>query len=270
MPGKACWYITQQRILAVVVVMLANNGGDDCVLSKTSGRGSTGIRNNGKSTRGILRCKSERASPTQKRRIKKNVRFSDCIDLEQAEYAINAQAEKHKEEYAHQTVINGSYNSATESQLQKYFWLPTEGELRWLVGEQNVHLESVRWFGRAITGMVRVKNLDYEKKIEILYTFDDWTTSYTVKGAYVESPSPQEDRFSFCLFLPFLKLDLCIYFYIRYECGGMVYWDNNCGGNYKFVCHSVAASEGNGSGERTDDSNSFFNPFFDSDCSIFF
>lgn len=250
--------------------MLVNSGGGDCVLSKTSGRNITSVRNNGNSTRGILRSKSERTSPTQRRRIKKNVRFSDCFDLEQAEYAINTQAEKGSEKCTHLTVSNGPCSSASELQLQKYFWLPTENELRWLVGEQCVHLESVRWFGRAITGVVRVKNLGYEKKIEILYTFDDWTTSYTVKGAYTESPSPQEDRFSFCIFLPFLKVDLCIYFCIKYECGGMVYWDSNCGGNYKFACDAVAIVEGNGSGERINCSNSSFNPFFDSDCSIFF
>ncbi|CAG9535450.1 unnamed protein product [Cercopithifilaria johnstoni] len=215
-----------------------------------------------------LRCKSEHSSPKQQQRIKKSVRFSDCIDLEQAEYAINTQAEKYNEKCTHQT--DGSYSFASELQLQKYFCLPTENELRWLVGEQCVHLESVRWFGRAITGMVRVKNLDYEKKIEILYTFNDWTTSHTVKGAYAESPSPQEDRFSFCIFLPFLKLDLCIYFYIRYECDRKIYWDSNCGENYKFVCHSVATSERNGIREKTACSNSSLNPFYDSNCSIFF
>ncbi|EFO25016.1 phosphatase regulatory subunit family protein [Loa loa] len=248
--------------------MLVNIGCGDSVLSKIGDRNNTTICNNGKSAGGILRCKSERTSSTQRRRIKKNVRFSDCFDLEQAEYSINTQAEKYSKKY--QMVINRPCSSVSELQLQKYFWLPTENELRWLVGEQCVHLESVRWFGRGITGVVRVKNLGYEKKIEILYTFDDWTTSYTIKGAYTESPSPQEDRFSFCIFLPFLKLDLCIYFCIRYECGGMAYWDSNCGGNYKFVCHSVATFEENTSKERTDCSNSSFNPFFDSDCSIFF
>ncbi|VBB26313.1 unnamed protein product [Acanthocheilonema viteae] len=176
----------QQRILAVVVVMLANNSGGDRVLSKTSSRSSMSIRNNSKSTKGILRCKSEHASPTQRQRIKKNVRFSDCIDLEQAEYAINTQAERYNAEYTDRAITDGSYSSALELQLQKYFWLPIESELRWLVGEKCVHLESVRWFGRAITGMVRVKNLDYEKKVEILYTFNDWTTLHTVKGTYTE------------------------------------------------------------------------------------
>ncbi|MCP9260314.1 hypothetical protein DINM_003679 [Dirofilaria immitis] len=241
--------------------MLVNSGDDDRVLSNTSGRNNTDIFNSGKSTRGILRCKSEHVSPRQRRQIKKNVRFSDCIDLEQAEYAINTQAEKYNEEYTYQTVINGPYSSASELQLQKYFWLPLENELKWLVGEQCVHLETVRWFGRAITGVVR---------IEILYTFDDWTTSHIIRGAYTESPSQQQDRFSFCIFLPFLKLNLCIYFCIRYECGGMVYWDSNCGGNYKFVCHPATTSERNNNGERKDCSNSSSNPFFDSDCSIFF
>lgn len=232
---------------------------------------SVSIPKKNKSTRGILQCKSERTSPTQRRKIKKNVRFSDCIDLEQAEYAINLRTEANVENYAYQTMMinGGPYSFVTELQLQKYFWLPTERELEWLVGEQCVHLENVRWFGRVITGIVRVKNLGYEKEVVILYTYDDWATSHTVKAAYSESPLPQQDQFSFCIFLPYLKLDLCIYFCIKYECSKMTFWDNNCGKNYKFICHTVA----NFNGEAKEGETKFVvnnSSFFDSNCSIFF
>ncbi|VDN84064.1 unnamed protein product [Brugia pahangi] len=40
-------------VLAAAGVMLVNSGGGDCVLSKTSGRNITSVRNNGNSTRGM-------------------------------------------------------------------------------------------------------------------------------------------------------------------------------------------------------------------------
>ncbi|VDK67170.1 unnamed protein product [Litomosoides sigmodontis] len=58
---------------------------------------------------------------------------------------------------------------ASELQLQKCFWLPTGDELRWLVNAKCIHLKSARWFGRAITGIVWVKNLIYERQINIAY-----------------------------------------------------------------------------------------------------
>uniref|UniRef100_A0A8R1TL71 CBM21 domain-containing protein n=1 Tax=Onchocerca volvulus TaxID=6282 RepID=A0A8R1TL71_ONCVO len=244
------------------------NSGDDRILSNTSGRNSTSILNNGKSTRGILRSKSDATTPRQRRKIKKNVRFSDCTDLEQLEYAINTQAERH-DKYTYETVINGSYRYTSRLQLQRHFWLPQENELICLVDEKCVHLESVRWFGRAITGVVRVKNLAYEKNIEILYTFDNWTTSCTVRGTYTDSPSREQDRFSFCIFLPFLKLGMHIYFCVKYECGGMVYWNSYCNENYKFTCLAVMIYKGNDNNERTILSHPYFNPF-DSDYSILF
>ncbi|OZC12449.1 hypothetical protein X798_00080 [Onchocerca flexuosa] len=140
------------------------NSDDNRILRNTSGRNSTSTLNNGKSTRGILRSKSDARTPTRRQEIKKNVRFSDCIDLEQLEYAINTQVERH-DEYTYETVINGSYRYVSRLQLQRHFWLPEENELICLVDEKCVHLESVRWFGRAITGVVRVKNLAYEKNV---------------------------------------------------------------------------------------------------------
>ncbi|VDN51059.1 unnamed protein product [Dracunculus medinensis] len=201
--------------------------------------------NNKKNGKILLRSKSERSSPTRKSSyVKKIVRFSD---LEQAEY-VSAQTS------ARENICNDG-NPASEA-LCKFFWLPNENELRWLTSERYVHLESVRWFGRAITGVVRVKNVAYEKKVEIKYTYDDWKTFQSTYGAYSGSPLSSQDQFSFCIFLPYLLFDLQVFFCIRYEAAGAVHWDSNGGANYKLYCKPIAPSNRN--------------PFFDTDCSIFF
>lgn len=203
--------------------------------------------------RGILRCKSERSSPTRGKN-KKNVRFEDCVDLEQAEYAIST--DNDRRQCTAYTVTGEVYNPTPQLQLEKQFWLPNLDELQWLTSSQCVQLESVRWYGRAITGVVRVANIEFEKKVQIRYTFDDWASTFRTTGAFSGSPTPGQDQFSFCIFLPYLQLDMKLYFCIKYECAGRVYWDNNHGANYKFVCRLI--------------NNNSRNPFFDTDCSIFF
>ncbi|KHN88522.1 Protein phosphatase 1 regulatory subunit 3D [Toxocara canis] len=209
-------------------------------------------------TRGILRSKSERSSPTRRgAKNKKNVRFLDCVDLEQAQYQFGASSSGECDVVCdtRQAATSEVYNPPPELQLEKQFWLPTEDELRWLTSSLCVHLESVRWFGRAITGVVRVANIQFEKKVEIRYTYDDWATSHITNGSYSGSPCTNQDQFSFCIFLPYLRLDMRLFFCIRYECAGSVFWDSNGGANYKFICRSANLNR---------------NPFFLTDCSIFF
>jgi len=51
-----------------------------------------------------------------------------------------------------------------------------------------------------IRGTVRVVNLDFNKKISLNYTFDDWKTSATLEGIYIEgSCDGFSDKFTFLL-----------------------------------------------------------------------
>ncbi|VDK41786.1 unnamed protein product [Anisakis simplex] len=206
-----------------------------------------------------LRSKSERSSPTRKgAKNKKNVRFLDYVDLEQTQYHQfgESSGECNVVYDERQTSTCEVYNPRPSSFVFSFFfWLPTEDELRWLISSQCVHLESIRWFGRAITGVVRVSNIEFEKKVEIKYTYDDWATSNITTGSYSGSPCKNQDQFSFCIFLPYLCLDMRVCFCIRYECAGSVFWDSNGGTNYKFICRSANLNR---------------NPFFLTDCSIFF
>lgn len=51
-----------------------------------------------------------------------------------------------------------------------------------------------------IRGTVRVVNLDFNKKVVIRYTFDDWITSETIDGVYLQgSCDGFSDKFTFLL-----------------------------------------------------------------------
>lgn len=78
----------------------------------------------------------------------------------------------------------------------------------------------------------------------------------TFANSDFRSPLSSQDQFSFCIFLPYLLFDLQVFFCIRYEAAGAVHWDSNGGANYKLYCKPIAPSNRN--------------PFFDTDCSIFF
>ena len=90
-----------------------------------------------------------------------------------------------------------------------------------------------------IKGIARVVNLDYNKRVLIRYTTDDWTTTTEVVGEYlVGSCDGFSDKFNFVLDYSSIagmvgrRLQFCV----KYECAGNDYWDNNFGKNYIFQC----------------------------------
>lgn len=90
-----------------------------------------------------------------------------------------------------------------------------------------------------IKGIVRVVNLDYNKKIVILYTTDDWVTTSEAVGEYiVGSCDGFSDKFNIELDYSAISgmVGRRLQFCIKYECAGNDYWDNNFGKNYIFQC----------------------------------
>jgi len=90
-----------------------------------------------------------------------------------------------------------------------------------------------------IKGIARVVNLDYNKRVFVRYTTDDWTTTTEVVGEYlVGSCDGFSDKFNFVLDYSSIagmvgrRLQFCI----KFECAGNDYWDNNFGKNYIFQC----------------------------------
>ncbi len=90
-----------------------------------------------------------------------------------------------------------------------------------------------------IKGIVRVVNLDFNKRIIIRYTTDDWVTVSESIGEYiVGSCDGFSDKFNIELDYSAISgmVGRRLQFCIKYECAGNDYWDNNFGKNYIFQC----------------------------------
>jgi len=91
--------------------------------------------------------------------------------------------------------------------------------------------------GKAIRGIVRVRNLAFEKWVAVRFTLDTWQTVSEVSGEHHEAlPGGQADRFVFTIRLQDLLANIdhkVMYLAIRYTAGGRETWDNNDGQNYR-------------------------------------
>lgn len=104
---------------------------------------------------------------------------------------------------------------------------------------QCVALERCGTRDRAVTGIILVKNIEFEKHVFVRYTLDHWKTSCDVETNYVpNSNDGVTDRFTFFLSLP--KACKEMEFAVRFQTSSEEYWDNNQNRNYK-VKDSTAA-----------------------------
>lgn len=99
-----------------------------------------------------------------------------------------------------------------------------------------VSLESIDATQKALTGMIKVSNLGYQKSVIIRYTTDGWKsheelTCYYVNPVYSSGTQSVHDTFAFQIEVD--KTWTSFEFCICYSCAGSVFWDNNYGQNYK-------------------------------------
>lgn len=89
----------------------------------------------------------------------------------------------------------------------------------------------------AISGTVRVRNLDFNKSVHIRYTLDLWKTYADLQATYVQNSCDGfSDKFSFVLYANNLPVGQRLELAVRFHCKGCQYWDNNNGANYCFQC----------------------------------
>ena len=109
--------------------------------------------------------------------------------------------------------------------------LPLAGDTR------DVAVESIDWVGTTVEGVVRVRNLAFEKWIAVRFTLDNWQTTSEVTARYKDSlPNGTFDRFAFEIKLAdvFSRAEeKTIYLAVRYSVAGREIWDNNNGRNYQ-------------------------------------
>jgi len=95
-----------------------------------------------------------------------------------------------------------------------------------------VALERCATRDRTLTGIILVKNIEFEKHVSVRYTVDGWKTTDDVEAYYVPNSNDGEtDRFSFTLSLP--KSYKEMEFAIRFKTNSSEFWDNNFNRNYK-------------------------------------
>ncbi|NXG60239.1 PR3CB phosphatase, partial [Hemiprocne comata] len=102
-----------------------------------------------------------------------------------------------------------------------------------------VCLENCLIQDRALSGTVKVRNIEYEKKVMVRITFDGWKSFRDISCQYMHSMygSADTDTFSFELALPKSSISCrAAEFCISFQCGQKTHWDNNHGMNYK-ICH---------------------------------
>nr|XP_056716054.1 protein phosphatase 1 regulatory subunit 3C-B-like [Euleptes europaea] len=107
-----------------------------------------------------------------------------------------------------------------------------------------VSLESCLIQEKSLSGTIKVRNISYEKEVYVRITFDSWKTFQDICCRYMHNTYgyTDTDAFSFEVALPKTpvpcgSVEFCIYF----QCGPIVYWDNNQGKNYR-VRQVVASS----------------------------
>lgn len=109
--------------------------------------------------------------------------------------------------------------------------------------EQQVCLERVTSSDLGLSGTIHVRNVAFEKRVSVRYTFNDWKSLHELCARWQRSipektGQEQIDVFTFFLPVPPFLLQLCsvVQFAARYQVNGREYWDNNRGKNYSLTC----------------------------------
>lgn len=109
--------------------------------------------------------------------------------------------------------------------------------LRHLSEDRVLKLRSYHVTRWALSGVILVKNITYEKRVFVRYSLDGWKTYEDIEAQFMSADmANDEDVFQFRLDFPFrlpngTRLELAL----AYETpDGTVYWDNNDGDNYVF------------------------------------
>ncbi|TRY99594.1 hypothetical protein DNTS_007909 [Danionella cerebrum] len=104
-----------------------------------------------------------------------------------------------------------------------------------------VCLENCTLQERSLTGTVKVRNVAYEKSVNVRITFDTWKSFQDVECTFMNNVygCQETDTFSFAIELPgFVPPQNKVEFCVRYRTGEQTLWDNNDGRNYGLVSTS--------------------------------
>ena len=125
-------------------------------------------------------------------------------------------------------------NNEGENYFLRMTNVPNFSNQPYLLGSQQVVLEDAHYHqyngSATLMGQVIVKNLAYNKDIQLVYTTDDWQTTNTVAARYYTQYENNLEKWGFAL--RNLSPDAKIKYRIKYNVKGNTYWDDNFGRDY--------------------------------------
>lgn len=144
------------------------------------------------------------------------------------------------------------------TRLKLAFPQPSENfqAFRAKLADSMVILENCSVTEVALQGTIRVRNISFQKDVNVRITFDSWQSYKNVPCTYLQKRfgGPQTDIFEFYITIPkVLDAKRKIEFCISYSPGeqSKTYWDNNSGQNYRIaVCVSSHLCRGKSLSER--------------------
>ncbi|KAL2083352.1 hypothetical protein ACEWY4_021125 [Coilia grayii] len=104
--------------------------------------------------------------------------------------------------------------------------------------KNSVCLENCMLQEHSLTGTVKVRNLAFEKSVQVRITFDSWRSLQDVECAFMNNVygCQETDTFSFAVELPgYLAPGNRVEFCICYQAAEQTFWDNNDGNNYRLI-----------------------------------
>ncbi|KAF7221296.1 protein phosphatase 1 regulatory subunit 3C-B [Nothobranchius furzeri] len=101
--------------------------------------------------------------------------------------------------------------------------------------QNSVCLENCSLQERSLTGTIKVRNIGFEKSVQVRITYDSWASFTNVECTFMNNVygCQETDTFAFDVELPSYipprnRVEFCICFKVQ----GQTYWDNNDGKNY--------------------------------------
>lgn len=190
----------------------------------------------------LVRSSSVVATVISRKNSAKRVSFADKIGKQLTEVREYDEANELRVLYANHATMLPEEIPVVLSDIPtiKYFSLfpqPSRNYPSFMnqLWKQKVCLETAHVKNESVTGVIKVINLAFHKKVEVKITFDAWK-SHTLRPAqYHSTESVSIDSFTFQFYIPPKTKN--IKFCIRYECDGNEFWDNNEGVDY---CISAA------------------------------
>ena len=99
-----------------------------------------------------------------------------------------------------------------------------------------------------VTGIIRVANLAFHKRVVVRFTFNEWLTFDEITASYIHNSSDgPTDKFSFTIHVPaWFDTGNRLQFAVMYSVCGQLFWDNNFGCNYVVECFAktIPGSDG--------------------------